>query len=224
MVYCTSPKSSTVQGKRWSRAEHIYINKILKSCGGFLVFPPGAVRTHLKTSVQKYLDLHRRETTRPLNFLSPLPIHWGSPSLGAPWVNAQAWHLQEQHTARCETLIHSSSGSPHLYPGTAKSGHLTARGKQGCLQRGTPKGHCTSVHTSSPPYRSESTFPVLLTPSQFQVSHGVTGISRKYNGLPAPLQKGAWEVVSPSTIYLTNQSRGSTWALKKIKVIQPQNC
>lgn len=50
----------------------IYIDIVLKYCGGFWVFPPGTVRTHLKTSVQKYLDLHRTETTRPLNFL-PLP-------------------------------------------------------------------------------------------------------------------------------------------------------
>lgn len=117
-------------------------------CGGFWVPPPRVVRTHLKTSVQKYLDLHRREMTWPLNFPSLLPKDWGSPSLGAPWADAQTWHMQEQHTARFGTLIHSY---PHLYPGAVKPGHLLGKGKQGFLQTGTTKGHCSRVHPSSPP-------------------------------------------------------------------------
>lgn len=44
---------------------------------------------------------------------------------------------------------------------------------------------CTYIKS---PY-TQSTFPVLLAPPQFQVNHGVTGIRRKYNGSTAPLQK-----------------------------------
>lgn len=141
---------------RWSRAEHIYTNIILKHCGGFWFFSPLELWGHISKPVHRITLICTGETTQPLNFLSLLPTDWGSPSLGAPWANAQAWHMQEQHTARVETLIHCSKGSPHLYPEAVKPGHLTGKGKQECLQTGTTKGHCTSVHTSKSPQRSES--------------------------------------------------------------------
>lgn len=192
------------------RRRYIYINIILMCCGGFWVPPHRVVRTHLKTSVQKYLDLHRREMTRPLNFPSLLPKDWGSPSLGAPWADAQTWHMQEQHTARFGTLIHSY---PHLYPGAVKPGHLLGKGKQGFLQTGTTKGHCSSVHPSSPPYRSECTFPVLQTPPKFQVSHEKSGI-RRFKSTTAK------EHCFPFHHLLDKPKQGIHLSFKKIKLIQ----
>lgn len=196
MVYCRSPESSTVQGRRWSRAKHIHTNIILKCCGSFWVFSPLELWGHISKSVCRNTLICTGEKQH-----SHLISYHFYPQTEAlhPWGLPELMH--RPGTCKSSTLqdFKPWSTAAKASPEAVKPGHLTGIGKQECLQTGTTKGHCASAHTSSPLHRSESTLPVLLTPPQFQVSHGVTGIRRKYNGSTAPVQSRALFPLSPSS-------------------------